>query len=371
MKISAPGKLMLSGEWSVLENNIPCIVLAIDQKVFVEIKESQKIFLEAKGSNHKTNAKFENGELIIEKNEEKEFFLFVAKSIEATLKYLQEKKVKIKLFSIKTNSSDTIVKLNNSKIAKVGFGSSAAIVSATIAAVLAFHGEDISLTKTKEKIFKLGCIAHYLAQGKVGSSFDVAASTYGGAIIYQKPDMGWLVRELEKNISIKQILEKKWPYFKAESINIPKHFRLSVGFVGYSASTRDLILNINKAKEKNKEEYEKLIFEIKYITEKLIDSIKQNNEKEIIYCLKENRLILKKFSKWSNNNLETADLKKLADIAEQEGGAGKFSGAGGGDCGIAVSFDAKIKKSIEEKWSVNKIYLINTKIYEKGVNLEC
>jgi len=42
-KISAPGKLMLAGEWAVLEVGNPAIVTAINKRVFVEIVEADNI----------------------------------------------------------------------------------------------------------------------------------------------------------------------------------------------------------------------------------------------------------------------------------------------------------------------------------------
>lgn len=371
MKITAPGKLMLSGEWSVLENGVPCIVMAIDQKVSVEINESEEITLNAKGTDFNAKAKFVEGKLEIEGTDEtKEFFLFVGKAIEATLNYLSSKGTEIKNFSIETNSTDTVVDLGEGKSAKVGFGSSAAIVAATVAAVLAAHGEDITNLATKAKIYKLGCITHFSAQGKIGSSFDIAASTYGGALVYQKPDMKWLMNELEAGKNIKSILESEWPLFRAEPINLPQDFLLSVGFVGYSASTKELVIKINEAKETNRGDYDTLIADIKSVTEKLIEALNTNNKEEVISLLKENRILLKKFSDWSNNTLETVELAKLSDLADGAGAVGKFSGAGGGDCGIAISFDAETKEKIEKSWSENNIYLIKATLSKDGVLIE-
>lgn len=371
MRFSAPGKLMLSGEWSVLENEVPCIVMAINQKVNLEIKESEKINFSVLNSDLRVNAKFENKKLVLEGNkEEKNFFLFVSKAVEATLNYLEENNIKTKNFSIVTNSSDTKVKINEEKTAKVGFGSSAAIVVATVAAVLKFHGEGIESKKEKEIIYKLGCIAHYLAQGKIGSSFDVAASTYGGVLVYQKPDMEFVLKKLNEKTKIKELVKMNWPYFKAENINLPKGFLLSIGFVGYSASTKDLVLKINEFKKNNLDEYNNIILRIKKITVDLINAIKKEDEQLIIELLKQNRILLKELNDKSNNNLETKDLGLLSDIADFEGGAGKFSGAGGGDCGIAVSFNLETKNKIEENWTKNNIYLINANVSKTGVNLE-
>ncbi|MFA5763439.1 MAG: phosphomevalonate kinase [archaeon] len=368
MKIFAPGKTMLSGEWSVLEDGIPCVVIAIDQKVSVEINPADKITLVANGTNFNSNAQFNNNVLkLVGNDDSKNFFSLVAKAIEVTLNYLISSGIDVKNFSITTDSSDTVVTLSDGKKAKVGFGSSAAIVVATIAAILAFHGQEINSLEVKEKIFKLGCITHYSAQGKIGSSYDVAASTYGGVLVYQKPDMKWLMNELEQKVDIKTILETSWPLFKAEPLSLPKDFLLSVGFVGYSASTKELVLRLNEFKTKDSTEFYRIINEIKIVTEKLIDALKTNNNEEIKNLLKQNRVLLKEFSDKSNNNLETKELAKLSNLADEAGAVGKFSGAGGGDCGIAISFDKATKNKVETSWKQNRIYLIDVNISNDGV----
>ena len=82
--------------------------------------------------------------------------------------------------------------------------------------------------------------------------------------------------------------------------------------------------------------------------------------------LRENRKQLQDLSTSSQNNLETKELGILADIAEKYGCAGKFSGAGGGDCGIAVSFDAEKSKKIKGAWKRKGIIPLKVKISQTG-----
>ena len=69
---------------------------------------------------------------------------------------------------------------------KTGLGSSAALVTAFTAAVLAHYlPVDVSSIKTdvgKTRIHNLAQAAHCTAQGKIGSGFDVAAAVYGSCI---------------------------------------------------------------------------------------------------------------------------------------------------------------------------------------------
>jgi len=372
MQVIAPGKLMLSGEWSILEMGVPCIVMAINQKVGAIIDASDSIVFNAPDLGL-TNilATFDGKKLnwlgvtepkAIEK-------LSVAKNaIELTLAYLEGKGKKTKLFKMETFSSDTLAKLPNGTTAKVGFGSSAAVCVAIVGAVLKLNGYKLNDKKTKDLIFKIACTAHYLAQGKVGSSFDIAASTYGGALVYTRFDPNWLVKEMNSGKSVSEIMDSEWPAFTAENIQLPKKFELLVGFVGYSASTKELILKLNSFKDSQKEHYWQIINSIKGITTQLIDAVKQNDEIKIFSLLKENRTQLQDLSNSSQNNLETKELALLADIAQRNGCVGKQSGAGGGDCGIAISFDSKKSAAIKKEWTENGIVPLEVKIDFKGVN---
>lgn len=371
MKVTAPGKLMLSGEWSVLEVGIPCIVMAIDQKVGAEIIPSESIVFNAPDLGlNEIPAGFDGLKLswknaLDEKQIEK---LSVAKNaIELSLQYLQSKGKKIENFRLETFSSDTLAKLPDGSTAKVGFGSSAAVCVAIVGAILKQHGFDLEQKQAKDLVFKIACTAHYLAQGKVGSSFDIAASTYGGVLVYKRFDPDWLVKEMGSGKSVAQVMDSEWPSFTAENLSLPKDFRLLVGFVGYSASTKELILKLNTFKTEKKEHYWQIMNSIKAITEKLIPAIKQSSQQGIISLLRENRKQLQDLSNSSQNNLETQELAKLADISEQAGAAGKFSGAGGGDCGIAVCFDEKTALKIRSEWQASKIIPLDVRISEKGV----
>lgn len=359
--ITAPGKLMLSGEWSVLEPNNMCIVLAINKKVKVKIKENNKKEINITLNNFgiKTKTILENQKLIFDS--ENPVLNFTKKSLETTIKYLQEIGTKIKFFDLET---ETI--MGNKGMAKIGFGSSAATCVAITTAILKVHKQDLKIEEQKEKIFKLAIISHYLAQEKIGSGFDIAASTFGGTLIYKRFDAEWLQKELQqKNIS--HIVEQKWPLLYYEKIELPKNMLIIAGFTGKSASTKELVKKILYYKKNNKANYERAMKNISEITEKLAIALKKSNKTAIIELIKQNRLALKNLGETSETNLETEELRKIAEIAERHGGAGKFSGAGGGDCGIAVCFDKKTLEKIKNEFKRESIEPINFEIDKEGV----
>lgn len=369
--VSAPGKLMLSGEWSVLEKGNPCIVLAVEERVKAVIKESAKIQFTAKDIGIETIiGTFDKKQITWEKTlafDEKNKIVLGEKAIEISLKYLQCKGIKTRNFSIETISSISSVKLSEGIGKKIGFGSSGAACVAIVGAILKHHGLNITDFSSKVLIYKLSSIAHYFGQGKVGSAFDIAASTFGGALIYSRFDSNWLVSQLDFGKSIAEIADSSWPGFSAKSIELPENFILCVGWTRQSASTKDLVLQLEKFKAEQSEEYWKIINSIKNVTENLIAAIRQSNERKILDLIKQNRKFLKELSDKSSNNLETKELALLSDIADNCGAAGKFSGAGGGDCGIAVCFGNEIAKKIKAEWKKNGIIPVEIAIAKNGV----
>ncbi|MFX1250071.1 MAG: phosphomevalonate kinase [Promethearchaeota archaeon] len=371
--VSAPGKLMLSGEWSVLERDVPCIVLAVDKRVFVSIREADKITIKLRDFGITTDAYIERSSIIFEEKDES--LLFTKFAIDTALKYLQEKQIPIKNFELETHANiSTISNEETGEEVKIGFGSSAAAVVAIIAALLKLHevlsltDEDTAKLKEKEIIFKLGIIAHYLGQGKLGSGFDVAASTFGGALVYKRFDPQWLEKALREKSMVK-VIEEKWPLLEHWNIPLPSDFELFVAFTGTSASTRKLVRQIKLFKEEDPDEYHKIILAIKNVTEKLIVALSNAAKKEILALLDRNRELLEDLSNACECHLEIEAHQIMSDIAAEYGAVAKFSGAGGGDCSIGVCFDKITAKKILEEWENKGFVPIDVKITAKGLYL--
>jgi phosphomevalonate kinase len=361
----APGKLMLSGEWSVLEPDIPCIVLAVDRYVKAKAESSTETEIELKDFGIKVKAAFDGNRFSAEASGEEEKKLsFAIHAAEATLRYLKGKGREIRPFRLSTESEISLVELADGTKTKVGFGSSAAAVVAIITALMEFYGEDTKSSAAKERIYKLGCIAHYFAQGKVGSAFDVAASAYAQPIIYRKFDGSWLSSRIESGSPVTEIVESAWAHLSVEPIKLPDDFRLCVGFTGYSASTKELVLKIREAKKEDPDNYSRIINSIKGVTESLISAVKAGDKEGMLQAVRENRKYLKEFSDFSGNNLETEELKKLIELADSRDAAAKFSGAGGGDCAIAVCFSDEVKKQILKKWEDAGLYPMDVKVVQ-------
>lgn len=394
METSAPGKLFISGEWAILEPENFGIVAAINKRIFAKInpirnrisngvkKSPDKniyITLRDFGLNN-LKADFSKGELkFLKKLTEKErkIISFSKTAIETALRYLGNwKPFQIEIWGEEINPVRNVIS-NGAR--KVGFGFSAASTVAVVAALLTFFISESEKFRNKnlfhkknlkkEELFKLSALSHYLAQGKIGSGFDIAASVFGGIFIYRRFDPVWLKSQIRKEKDIRKIIEKPWPNFYFKKLNLPENLQLLIGWTGKSALTSQMIKKLHKWKQKNQSEYKKLIFGIGKLVKELINAWGLGKKEKILEVIKKNGAHLRELGEKSGVNIETKKLRKLAEIAEKFGGAGKLSGAGGGDCGIALAFDKKIAKTIKKAWKKNNILPIEAKIDFSGVKI--
>ncbi|MDI6721608.1 MAG: hypothetical protein QMD85_04410, partial [Candidatus Aenigmarchaeota archaeon] len=186
---SAPGKQFICGEWAILELGTKGLVAAVNKRVHAQVEESGSISIsiDSFGIND-LKVEFNGSNLIFysDISSIKDKLQFIKEAVEISLMFLEEQKIPLQLFSIRTWGEG--VQLEGEK--KIGFGSSAAATVAIIASLLSFHGYNAS----KDEVYKLSAISHYYAQGKVGSAFDVAASTYGGVFVYSRFDPEYLIK---------------------------------------------------------------------------------------------------------------------------------------------------------------------------------
>jgi phosphomevalonate kinase len=380
IKVSAPGKLFVAGEWAILEPKNFGIVAAIKKRIFAEIKKSpdKNIYISLRDFNiNNLKANFSQGKLRYfnpVRKPQPSRVGFKTMMLSNGVKKLTKKERKALLFS--KSAIETVLRyLNNWQpfqikiwgeiTEKIGFGFSAASTVAIVAALLKFNRQKLE----KEKIFKLAALAHFLGQGKIGSGFDICASTYGGIFVYRRFNPLWLEKEIKKEKEIRKIIEKPWPNFYFEKLNWPKNLQLLIGWTGKSALTKKLIEKFTSWKEKNQSEYKKIILGIGKLVKELISAWKLGRKEKILELIRENENYLRELGEKSKLNIETKKLRKLVEIANKFGGAGKVSGAGGGDCGIAFTFEEKMAKLIAKEWRKQDILPLKAGIDFSGVKI--
>lgn len=355
--IRVPGKLFIAGEYAVLEPEGQCIVIAIDRYVFAQVQRSVEnvVNLPQLGFTAMTWHEV-NGELQFNENAPK--LAFIQNAIKICHQYIRQSGKKPVPFSLSVESE-----LDDVSGKKYGLGSSAAVVVAVITAVLRCH-EELGVQSSKELIFKLAAIAHFSTQGS-GSCADIAASTYGGWLHYSTFHAGWLVQQLQDHVDVVTLVEKEWPGLQLTTIDPPNDLILCVGWTGSEMATSRMIDRIRELQINKPHLYEEFLQQSKNAVYEMVENIANGNTIGVLQSLTKNRLLLKQLSEDADAHIETAKLKELIRIANLYG-AGKTSGAGGGDCGIAFVNNLENANAVKAEWKLTQIEPLELSVSKEG-----
>lgn len=341
----APGKLYIAGEYAVVENGYPAILVALDQFVTCSIEESAAEVGKIISRQYHNNALqwHRLGEQMVVDNRDNPFS-YILSAIKVTEEYARSFARELRIFDLHIDSQ-----LDSDSGKKYGLGSSAAVTVATVKALCHFY----NLPVTKDEIFKLAAIAHFEVQGN-GSLGDVAASVYGGWIAYHSFDRQWLAQQ-RKYLDLRTLVDLPWPDLKIESLKAPSNLQLLIGWTGKPASTSQSVDKISLFKARQQKEYRQFLEDSKHCIQRMVEGFHNADLESIKNEIRYNRELLKQLGTNSGVHIETPVLNKLCQIAEDFGGAAKTSGAGGGDCGIvAIDRDSNFKQVLK-KWAANKI----------------
>lgn len=348
----APGKLYIAGEYAVVEKGYPSIIVALDKFAYVSISKSNdygSIFSKQYQENY-TFWTRSNGEIIF--NNRDNPFHYIISAIKIFEEFIQEKQLKLKNYHVHVNSE-----LDSPSGKKYGLGSSAAVTVATIKALAKFYDTPLS----KEKIFKLAALAHLDVQGN-GSLGDIAASVYGGWISYKSFDKEW-INAARRNMSINALLNQNWPELNISKLKAPSNLKLLIGWTQSPSSTSKLVDKVELSKAKKSNDYKIFLQDSYQCVMEIKKGFEANDFNLIKTNINKNRQLLNFLSKFSGIEIETPKLNKMIEIANQYNGAGKTSGAGGGDCGIVIIDKESSISDLINDWENNDIKLLNLKIH--------
>jgi len=279
---SAPAKIILFGEHASRHGK-PSIVFAIDQRlhVFLEGRKDGKIIINS------PDMGIEGAQYPCEKPEH----------VVGAIKVFFRETGKKGGFEITTKSE-----------MKEGFGSSGASVVATLGAL----NEHFKAHLSKEEIYKLGCKTIWEVQG-FGSGIDIASSTYGGIIRFQKDST-------------------------PEPIKY-RDFPVVIGNTGTKAKSKPIIAAVEILERKYPDFYERVYENIGRITEYAIEAFGKNDLEMIGQLMNANQGMLYSLG------VSSEILEKLIFAAKGAGALGaKLSGAGIGDNTIALAPAGKQKE---------------------------
>ncbi|KVH95774.1 GHMP kinase, C-terminal domain-containing protein [Cynara cardunculus var. scolymus] len=164
--------------------------------------------------------------------------------------------------SITFNAEESNVKSCKPEVAKTGLGSSAAMTTAVVAALLNYLGVvDLSHGSLNQKsehldfVHMIAQTAHCIAQGKVGSGFDVSSAVYGShRYVRFSPNV---ISSAQETVSttpleevIGEVLRGKWDHERTK-FSLPPLMNLILGEPGSGGSSTPSMVGAVKKWQKS------------------------------------------------------------------------------------------------------------------------
>ncbi|KAJ3016602.1 phosphomevalonate kinase [Thoreauomyces humboldtii] len=130
-----------------------------------------------------------------------------------------------------------------SQVHKTGLGSSAAMITSLVGCVLTHAGAaDLSTSEGTTLVHNTAQLAHCVAQGKVGSGFDVSAAVYGSHTYrrFSPSVLDGYVRSAEGGVESASVVRKPWDG-EVKSLALPRGCDLLLADIDCGSSTPKLV----------------------------------------------------------------------------------------------------------------------------------
>jgi phosphomevalonate kinase len=333
----APGKLYIAGEYAVVSPGQPAVLVAVDRCITVRLTESEgagRIHSSEYGQAPLVWRRKENGEAIVLEHRPADYVLSAIAAVE---ELRAARGAAPRYFDLNISSE-----LDDADGRKFGLGSSGAVTVATIAALDRFYS--LGLTPTER--FKLALLAT-IAISPNASGGDLAASTFGGWIRYSSPDRAALRAHRGAHGLVSAMTGPGWAGCSARRLSPPSSLDLLVGWTGSPASTEHLVEHVHTPGNRNTAEpvpeaakprpLASFAAESHILVDDLTAACDDDDADRALETIRAARALLQRLDETSGKVIETDTLRRLCEVAEANGAAAKPSGAGGGDCGIALT----------------------------------
>ena len=217
---------------------------------------------------------------------------------------------------------------------KFGLGSSGSVVVLVIKALLALY----HLSIDQDLLFKLAS-AVLLKRGDNGSMGDLACIVAEDLVLYQSFDRqkvaAWLKEE-----NLATVLERDWS-FSISQVQPGLECDFLVGWTKEVAVSTDMIQQIKQNIDQN------FLTSSKATVVTLVEALEQGKIENIIEQVETASQLLEGL----RPDIYTPSLRQLKEASQDLQAVAKSSGAGGGDCGIALSFDKQSTETLKNRWA--------------------
>ncbi|WP_438835316.1 phosphomevalonate kinase [Streptococcus pluranimalium] len=315
ISVQAGGKLYLAGEYAILTPGQTAIIKNIPIYMTAQVREANQLQLKSDMFDYAVDMTADKGYALIQESVQT-FALFLGKTVEA-------------LAPFKLSISGKLEK--NGK--KFGIGSSGSVTVLTIKALATFFDTPL----TKDQLFKLAAYT-LLKLGDNGSMGDIACIAYNDLVAYTSFDRE-AISDLILEKSLTELLAMDWDY---EIVTLVPQLKADflVGWTAQPALSSQMIKDLKSHLSVNfLSQTQKQVLALK-------SALQASDGYTVVHSLETVSDLLVSLSP----AIYTDKLKTLKEAAEGLEVVAKSSGAGGGDCGVAISLNPAHTTLLKQRW---------------------
>ena len=310
------GKLYWAGEYAILEPGQLALLKAIPIYMTAEINASDVYRLYSDMFTYSVDMRPDSS------------YTLIQETVALVEEYLTAQGVELQPFSL-----DIRGKMEREG-KKFGLGSSGSVIVLVIKAMLAFYERPAE----RELLFKLAS-AVLLKRGDNGSMGDIACIVAEDLVVYQSFNRQTVATWLDEE-TLEKVLKKDWG-FSIESVEPVLTFDFLVGW------TKEVAVSSHMVKQIKNNMNASFLQASKETVDSLVRALQEGQEEKIMELLEQASQLLEGLS----SDIYTPSLRQLKDASRDLKAVAKSSGAGGGDCGIALSFDQNSTTLLKKRWA--------------------
>lgn len=310
------GKLYWAGEYAILEPGQLALINAIPIYMTAEINASDVYRLYSDMFTYSVDMRPDSS------------YALIQETVALVEEYLTDQGVDLQPFSLEIRGK------MEREGKKFGLGSSGSVIVLVIKAMLAFYERPAE----RELLFKLAS-AVLLKRGDNGSMGDIACIVSEDLVLYQSFDREKVADWLEKE-DLQAVLDRDWG-FSIRSVEPALKFDFLVGW------TKEVAVSSHMVKQIKNNMNASFLQDSKETVANLVKALEVGQEETVIDLLEQASQLLEGLS----SDIYTPSLRQLKNASQDLKAVAKSSGAGGGDCGIALSFDQDSTTLLKKRWA--------------------
>ena len=338
----APGKLVITGEYAVLEG-APAVAMAVAKyaRATVEIRdEAESLFVDkVSGAAFPFWVDAQNGFRWQEQPPNRQGTI-VSAVFGAFSSHLGAQD-SLPAITVQLDTDAVFHQMHDQR-SKLGLGSSAAGLVAcagAVSAALQFGQDD-------DRFLELCCAAHRNFQGGEGSGVDVVTSCRGNVVVFQAATAGH-----------DRVVEQT---------GVPAGLFILPVWSGIPASTTELLARLQRYKTSEPEDFSRRIVALDGIARESAQAWRVADIPSILQTAGAYDQALRDLDERGRIGIDTDAHREIRSIAEKRGAIYKTSGAGGGDFGLALTADTTAASTLRADFAGRGFLVLDAGVDQKG-----